>query len=136
MALSLQKLPIVDHSQQDKSTDTVDLPAADAIVRPRREPSARKRSTRPRKPKKLEPLDDYPDELAEIETEFILNHDNTDDDPTFDMDNMPDVDGDSSDLCDDSMDEAADPISVAELELLEPKAKRQKAIPVDTGPFK
>lgn len=126
----------MDHSQQDKSTDTNDLSDADVVLRPKREPSPRKRATRPRKPKKVEPQDDYPDELPEIETEFILNHEDNDDDPTFDIDNLPDVDGDSSDLCDDSMDEINDPISVAELDLLEPKAKRRKTTAIDTGPIK
>lgn len=105
------------------------------MLQPKREPSTRKRSTRQRKSKKIEPQDDFAD-LAEIETEFVLNHDEDDDDPTFDMDNLPDIDGDSSDLCDDSLDGIVDPISVADLDLLEPRTKRRKATSIDIGPFK
>lgn len=105
---------------------------ADASVSGRK--GQRRRSTpRTRKPKKIEPEDFLVDE-EEIEAEFLVNNDDIENDPSFDMDGFDYQD--SSDNNDDSMEEMTDSIIVSELEVLQPTAKRRKRRPVEAGPFK
>lgn len=70
----------------------------------------------------------------EIEAEFVLDNDDTENDPSFDMDDLHCQD--SSDNNDDSLEEMTDSIIVSELEVLKPKAKRRKPKPIETGPVK
>lgn len=131
----MQKFPLSELVKHDKSTDTNDL-SIDEDFNPLKYVT-RKKSTRTRKPRKVQVKTDYLyDDEEAIEAEYLLGNDNHDVDPTFDMDEVPDADQDSTDSNNDSMDERMDSITVSELEVVKPKSRRRKSNPFEVGPMK
>lgn len=133
----MQKFPLTELVKQDKSTDTGDLSSVDDFSPLKYETVTRKKSTRTRKPRKIQIKTDYLyDDEEAIESEYLLDNDNHDIDPSFDMDGVPEPDQDSTDSNNDSMDERMDSITVSELEIVKPKSRRRKTNPFEAGPIK
>lgn len=133
----MQKLPLTELGKHDKSTDTSDLSIAEDFNPLKYETVTRKKSTRTRKPRKIHVKTDYLyDDEEGIEADYLLDNDNHDIDPTFDMEEMPDADQDSTDSNNDSMDERMDSITVSELDVVKPKTRRRKTNPLEAGLMK